>query len=644
MNTKEASVKVGIAAGPWKTVFSGCIGCDTGVSDSEFSATFSDVFDQDGAKRITATHKSLNQERRVVAIDAAGSAHTLQMTVSRDGEEMTQSEWIFDGIAPEEVEELEIQIRDYEWRTIDEIALYPVEKSAQSNRELSSADSFDSPYSAFNHDYLGTLLEDPNLLTHIAGDAITPPAANTSWGPVVNGLQAAVRFIPEKETYALGETIGMEFLVRNIGPIPLEFLTSKWRNGDLCVVTDEKRESRPGGTALFSGINPVRRVKLAPGEVAALESASFTIMPEASGRSPLHPVATWASSHAGIHKAQFRIYFPDTYARSGENAPRPDDWTGTLMTGERTIEFVDDPELFRAHSVFQIRMVAHTPDDKGSKVFPWEASSRPTGDVDKLGLLDDVLVGDGDLAAVVAVPGASPHQYAIEISLNEKASERLALATRENIGLRMACMYQEMVYAAPILNGPVGDGKLVVGGKFSKDVAESIVSEIRAANALDTEAPFMQASTTPILGPEVEVTVRHSGENCMIDFDTGKLFTPPNFNGTEDAFAWCAKNGIDAGGGNQPEVRGLIGMDIVLNPEANTIWEAAATNGALNHDAFKYGKPGNPVYLSAKGELPATWTFKTREGGLGIVQILGFEDEEPRGVKIRYRMMERDSK
>jgi hypothetical protein len=32
----------------------------------------------------------------------------------------------------------------------------------------------------------------------------------------------------------------------------------------------------------------------------------------------------------------------------------------------------------------------------------------------------------------------------------------------------------------------------------------------------------------------VEVTVRHSGENSMIDIDTGKLFTPPEFKGTEE--------------------------------------------------------------------------------------------------------------
>jgi hypothetical protein len=64
---------------------------------------------------------------------------------------------------------------------------------------------------------------------------------------------------------------------------------------------------------------------------------------------------------------------------------------------------------------------------------------------------------------------------------------------------------------------------------------------------------------------------------------------------------------------------GLIGMDLNINPETN---DTVATSDVLNHDALRYGTPGNPVYLNAKGELPATWTFKTREGGRGIVKIL----------------------
>ena len=37
--------------------------------------------------------------------------------------------------------------------------------------------------------------------------------------------------------------------------------------------------------------------------------------------------------------------------------------------------------------------------------------------------------------------------------------------------------------------------------------------------------------------------------------------------------------------------------------------------------------------------LPATWTFKTREGGRGVFQILGSDQDEPKAVRIRYRML-----
>jgi hypothetical protein len=38
-------------------------------------------------------------------------------------------------------------------------------------------------------------------------------------------------------------------------------------------------------------------------------------------------------------------------------------------------------------------------------------------------------------------------------------------------------------------------------------------------------------------------------------------------------------------------------------------------------------------------EQSATWFFKTREGGMGILQITGFTDN-PRGVKIRYKLVQ----
>ena len=43
--------------------------------------------------------------------------------------------------------------------------------------------------------------------------------------------------------------------------------------------------------------------------------------------------------------------------------------------------------------------------------------------------------------------------------------------------------------------------------------------------------------------------------------------------------------------------------------------------------------------MTGRGELPATYAFKTREGGMGILQIVGFTGK-PKGVKIRYKMVQ----
>ena len=49
---------------------------------------------------------------------------------------------------------------------------------------------------------------------------------------------------------------------------------------------------------------------------------------------------------------------------------------------------------------------------------------------------------------------------------------------------------------------------------------------------------------------------------------------------------------------------------------------------ADKQNAFALSTPGNPVFLSAKGGVPATYKFQTREGGLGVLQIVGFTDED----------------
>jgi beta-lactamase regulating signal transducer with metallopeptidase domain len=458
----------------------------------------------------------------------------------------------------------------------------------------------------------------------------------TVWGEVHNGLQAAIHIEPREGGYPIGETIDVTILLRNAGAETINVRTWGFLVPDTILVHDSAGNGMSTGNFRnieFSSSLPGNEI--APGQVIEIKQyPAITFVDGPIDKPDLFPW-TAIAVEPGVHSIQIQTRISPMELLGTSSTSLAEYWVGPLTTGK--IEILIAPRI--APRGLQVRWVALDTDLGVRTLVPWRAGNRPDGEPTELSLHEGVLWSDADIAALEVVQGPVAEEFALQFQLTSEAGTRWEKATETSIGKRLALVLDGEVIYATTLNGAISGGVMLLTGSFDRAEADSLANAIRAANpGIASELKASGEGAT--LGPEIEVIVRHAGENCMIDFDTGKLFTPPDFNGTEDAFAWMAKNGIDAGGGNQEEVRGLIGMDLVLNPEANGVWDDAETNGALNHDAFKYGTPGNPVYLSAKGELPATWTFKTREGGRGIVQILGFEDEEPRGVKIRYRMME----
>ncbi len=161
------------------------------------------------------------------------------------------------------------------------------------------------------------------------------------WGDMHNGLQAAVRFLPVKDRYELGETISREFFIRNAGNQDVEFLTSARRQYDQATVWDESGKTlNTSGADLLITLLP-RRVLLKPGCIVILQSAGFAFMPADAPETPDYPVGTWVKTRAGTHTVQFEVRFPDATMGSGEGAPKPGDWTGTLTTGEKKVEVVE---------------------------------------------------------------------------------------------------------------------------------------------------------------------------------------------------------------------------------------------------------------------------------------------------------------
>ncbi len=74
---------------------------------------------------------------------------------------------------------------------------------------------------------------------------------------------------------------------------------------------------------------------------------------------------------------------------------------------------------------------------------------------------------------------------------------------------------------------------------------------------------------------------------------------------------------------------------MVAAPVPNEEWDSA-TPDRLDY-YFTLAKPGTPVTMSGRGDLPATFAFKTREGAVGLLQITGFA-ENPPGVRVRYKL------
>ncbi len=145
-------------------------------------------------------------------------------------------------------------------------------------------------------------------------------------------------------------------------------------------------------------------------------------------------------------------------------------------------------------------------------------------------------------------------------------------------------------------------------------------------------------------GPIVERTIydyQRTGQNCYLDLDTGQLFSVPmRLRDTDQKKRWMLENGIDLRAGFAKSSRlaspddvhpVLIGFELGVFRASS--WDAPMTEFAQKAALL------NQIDRIAMGEQqPAARLFKTREGAMGILQILG-STEDSKGVKIRYKLL-----
>jgi len=148
-------------------------------------------------------------------------------------------------------------------------------------------------------------------------------------------------------------------------------------------------------------------------------------------------------------------------------------------------------------------------------------------------------------------------------------------------------------------------------------------------------------------GPVIERVMQNNTETdrCLIDLDRNKVFAPvtesdgrlarmsPNRIDTQRPES-AARNGIDAVAMTRKsgDIQGLIGFDMQVVPVPEDNWDNITF--AEFASRLRSVQPLPETFL--RGES-ATFLFKTRERGTGILQITGFTDN-PRAVKFRYKL------
>jgi len=178
---------------------------------------------------------------------------------------------------------------------------------------------------------------------------------------------------------------------------------------------------------------------------------------------------------------------------------------------------------------------------------------------------------------------------------------------------------------------------------------DKIVSMLNSRDDLVLIKVVPPKSAAPAgFGPVIERVIYQGGSahECLIDFETGKLFKVPeplrdhSEEQTEQVWEWVNATGVDAAGdtGGALTSQGLQGFqdDMVAAPAPEGWRESPEVLVAMMKPLRADGK----ARMFAKLKLPTTYYFKTREGNMGVLQILGFTEGEPRGVRFRYKMLQ----
>ncbi len=162
---------------------------------------------------------------------------------------------------------------------------------------------------------------------------------------------------------------------------------------------------------------------------------------------------------------------------------------------------------------------------------------------------------------------------------------------------------------------------------------------------MDFQLQSANGSKTLTFGPVVETVLpADSGrKDELLDLDTGERVTSTTFGENDrETHAWIRDHHLDVLGVVERGQIAVLCCDMAVLPVATNLWADVGATGVATNRALAQMEPNKITAISPTIDKTDTYFFRTREGGLGILQILG-RNENPPGVKIRYKLVKTGS-
>jgi len=159
----------------------------------------------------------------------------------------------------------------------------------------------------------------------------------------------------------------------------------------------------------------------------------------------------------------------------------------------------------------------------------------------------------------------------------------------------------------------------------------------------------VESTTLCVFSPVQTVTLacvdpnNAAAQPCAIDFDTGRTVSipPQTLALASEAFLeWLQQNGVDAVARLSEDGAGLVGVELAFQKHEPSLWttvNATQLRGAMSLTSASH-LSRDPI-LFHEGQYQRTHLFRTREGGIGMLQMVG-ADRAARTVQFRYRTVQ----